>query len=280
MTKTSQELQDSPSNELVQIKEESFLDSLRYAQGILKAISPPAEYVRKALPHSFLFQQPKNIIGGDFFWMTQLPYRPHETSENPEHTILVLADCTGHGVSGALLSIAFYYILTHVVHEHGYRSPSKILSEIRKDLKRTFFRHNGLQNRDGMDIAILSLDHKGGNLLFSSANIPLYAVNNKELTIIKGIAESLSCYSKCTYEDTLVPFNKDTCFYLSTDGYIDQFGGPKNRKFMRRNFFELLLSVSKLPMKQQYSQIKKTFETWKNGMEQTDDVMVLGLRFD
>ena len=259
-------------------KETALLDSLRYAKGILKAISPPQEYINKVLPQSFIFKQPKNIIGGDFCWISQSPYLAHQTTEHPEHTIIVLADCTGHGVSGALLTIAFYYILNHVIHEHAYRKPSVILTEIRRDLKRTFFEHNGLQNRDGMDVAVLCLDHQRKELLFSSANIPLYLSRPEGIRKIKSSKESLTCYSQCTYTDTVVEYDQDTTFFLASDGFADQFGGPRNRKFMRRNYENLLLELSKMPMEQQEVRIKEAFYNWKGDCEQTDDVLVLGLR--
>lgn len=266
------------SVENVAVNEQLLKDSLEYAKGIQSIVIPSKEYVKEVFPDSFIFHQSKEAIGGDFYWVSQYPYTPHQHSRNPVKNIFALADCTGHGVPGALLSIAGYFMLNHVTREHKISNPANILTEMRKDMQLSFLENRKLKCADGMDIGILGFDVRKQQVLFSSARIPLYLFRNNEIIEYKGERESLDGMSTCLFSEHVIDVVKGDMFYLFTDGFPDQFGGRNNKKYLRKRLKSLLSEIHLLPIESQHEIIKEEFFAWKGDREQIDDVTVVGIK--
>ncbi len=257
-------------------KDKNFKASLNYAKLIQNSMHSSESNLRKFLPESFLFSRAKDFIGGDFFWMSQFPFCIHNEEKNPESITMVLADCTGHGVPGALLSIAGSFILNHIVNEHGIRRPSTILNEMQTDFRKMFMQESSF--RDGLDLAVIQIDLLNKKLIYSGANVALFVANKLGVNRYLSNKSGVSVNTDTNFEDIEFSYTKETCFYVTSDGYIDQFGGPDNRKFMRYRMKEMLSDISRLRMDDQRNTVSHVFENWKGDYYQTDDVSVLGFR--
>jgi len=255
----------------LELRDKNVTDSLIYAQRIQEALLPSEAYFRKHFEDSFIFYKPKDIVSGDFYWI----------GEKNEKVFVVAADCTGHGVPGALMSIIGMEIIEKTINEDNIEIPSQILSILNKSLERTFSREKNIGTiiRDGMDIGLCVIDKKKKKIDFAGAFLPLYLVRNNSLVelkadkIIIGMnAESLS------YTDHEIDLMEDDIFYIFSDGYADQFGGSENKKFMYRRFRYLLLAIHRFPANDQKSILEENIKNWMGRNEQLDDIMVMGFR--
>ncbi|PCJ23037.1 MAG: hypothetical protein COA97_12405 [Flavobacteriales bacterium] len=243
-------------------------DSINYAKRIQDAILPPLKLVRGYMPDSFILYEPKDIIAGDFYWMEGIN----------NLIVFAAADCTGHGVPGAMVSVVCHNAMNRAVREFMLVEPDEILNKTREIVVETFEKSDE-DVRDGMDIALVTINTESNKLSFSGANSGLYFIRNGELTQIKPDKQPIG-----KYEDSK-PFTKHTIdlekgdvIYTFSDGYADQFGGPKGKKFMYRPFRELLLDIHEKPMVDQHDLLLSAFEDWKGDMDQVDDVCIIGVR--
>ena len=249
-------------------KNREILDSIQYAKRIQNAIMPSEKQLNQLIPNGFVFYQPKDIVAGDFYWLNQ----------KDNNLYIAACDCTGHGVPGALVSVVCNAALNRALKEFKLTKPGEILDKTR-ELVLTEFEKSEDEVSDGMDIALIRLN--GNHLSFSGANNPLWIIRNetKEVEDIKGCKQSIGLTNKplpfITHE---VDLRKGDCVYVFTDGYSDQFGGPKGKKFKTRAFKELLQSVCSKPIDQQKGVVENTLKDWKGHLEQVDDICVIGLK--
>lgn len=253
------------SHKELEIKNKEITDSIKYAKRIQSAILPTDKTIKKYLPNSFVLYLPKDIVAGDFYWL-----------EQREDTILfAVADCTGHGVPGAMVSVVCNNALNRSVREHFLTNPAKILDKSRDIVIEEFAKSNE-DVKDGMDIALCALNNN--QLTFSGANSPLWIIRNNQIIELKPNKQPVGKYEQEK------PFNseqfnvlKGDVLYLFSDGYVDQFGGEKGKKFKSKALKTLLLDIHLKPLAEQNQILKDTFMVWKGDIEQIDDVCIIGV---
>jgi serine phosphatase RsbU (regulator of sigma subunit) len=255
----------------LEIRERNIKDSLRYAQKIQEALLPSEEYFRRYFSDSFIFFKPKDIVSGDFYWI----------GEKEGRIFIVAADCTGHGVPGALMSMIGLEIIEKTINEANIDTPSAILSVLNRGLEKTFSREKNIGTiiRDGMDIGLCVIDRNKKKIEFAGAFLPLYLVRNNSLIEIKGDKLIIGMNpSDQAYTNHEMELMEDDILYLFSDGYVDQFGGSENKKFMYRRFRYLITTIHRFPVNDQKSVIEDNIMTWMGGTPQIDDMMVIGFK--
>ena len=255
----------------LELRDKNITDSLIYAQRIQEALLPSETYFRKHFEDSFILFKPKNIVSGDFYWI----------EEKGEKVFVVAADCTGHGVPGALMSMIGLEIIEKTINEDNIEIPSKILAIMNKGLEKTFSREKNIGTiiRDGMDIGLCVIDRKRKKVEYAGAFLPLYLIRNNSLIEIKADKIIIGMnHEGISYVDHEIDLKEDDIFYLFSDGYVDQFGGSDNRKFMYRRFRYLLLTIHRFPVNDQKAILEENIKTWMGTNEQVDDITVLGFR--
>lgn len=246
-------------------------DSLNYAQRIQEALLPSEAYFKKFFSESFIFYRPKDIVSGDFYWI----------GEKDGKVYIVGADCTGHGVPGALMSMIGIDIIERTFNEEKKWSPSGILAVLSKELEKTFSREKNIGTiiRDGMDVGICIIDRNAKMLEFAGAFFSLYLFRNNSLTEIKGDKIIIGMNPlNLPYNNHESEIMEDDILYIFSDGYIDQFGGTGNKKFMYRRFRYLLTTIHRFPVNDQKSILEENIRTWMGSTPQVDDMMVLGFK--
>lgn len=268
---------------LVEAHQKEIIDSITSAKRIQQAILPPTELIKKIFPESFVYYKPKDIIAGDFYWI--------ETIDN--FIFIAAADCTGHGVPGALVSVVCSNALNRTVKEFGLRDTGKILDKV-TDLVIETFEKSSTDVKDGMDISLLRFENLTSSSIekisievqWSGANNPLWYFNGNELKKIKADKQPIGKHDnrKSFTAHPIKLFSSSDIgssaglFYLFTDGLPDQFGGSQGKKFMYKRFEENLSAIYKLPMNEQETILEKTFQDWKGALDQVDDVTVIGIK--
>lgn len=251
---------------LVEVKQKEILDSINYAKRIQAAILPSERLIKESLPDNFILYKPKDIVAGDFYWL----------EETNGVVFFAAADCTGHGVPGAMVSVVCNNALNRSVREFNLLDPGKILDKTREIVIQEFEKSDS-DVKDGMDISLCMIQND--KLKWAGANNPLWIFRNHELIEIKpnkqpvGKIEAIQNFA--THE---VELKKNDTIYVFTDGFSDQFGGEKGKKFKTARLKEILLSIQKLDMKTQLEFLHNTFENWKGDLEQVDDVCIIGVR--
>ena len=253
---------------IIEKKNINMLDSIRYAKRIQNLILPPLKLLKQNLEESFVLYKPKDIVGGDFYWL-------HTTQDK---IYFAVADCTGHGVPGAFISVVCSNSLNNAVHEYKKTEPAEILDKTLELVINQFHKNeSGLS--DGMDIALCCLNLKTNKLNYSGANNPLYMVRNKELIIIGPDKQPIGHYIKSKpFTNHIIDLQKGDCLYIFSDGYADQFGGNNGRKFLIKNFKAMILENHEKTMAQQKQVYNNTLKEWIAGGEQTDDICMVGLQ--
>lgn len=259
------------NEEIIKLKNKDIMDSIMYAKHIQEALFPPLTELSKIFAESFLVFKPKDIVSGDFYWFSQVN----------DVKLMAIADCTGHGVPGAFMSVVGNEMLNISLHDPSVRRPSEALNLLDKKIKAVFSK--GRQNnkaQDGMDIGLLII-HSNNFIQFSGARRPLIHIRDKvkqeyagDKYSIGGIDESPN---KC-FTDKEFFVQPGDMLYLFSDGYPDQFGGPRGKKIMHKNFTGFLCEISDMPMEVQKEKLDNMFEEWKGELEQIDDVSVVGIR--
>ncbi|MGP8214137.1 MAG: SpoIIE family protein phosphatase [Bacteroidia bacterium] len=247
-------------------------DSIRYAKRIQESILPPENLIHRLLPDSFVFFKPKDIVSGDFYWV----------SEKDGKVLFSAIDCTGHGVPGAFMSLVGYNLLKEITDSPGQLQPAKVLDALSEGVRNTLHQFDNKSSaKDGMDIALCLLDNKKMELQYAGAMNSLYLIRNRNIQEIKAdklfIGYSYSEEQK-TYTNHSVKLQKGDCIYISSDGFADQFGGPRGRKFMLSNFRQLLLEIHQKPLNIQKEILEVKFDSWKGNLDQVDDICVMGVR--
>lgn len=247
--------------------------SIHYARRLQKALLPTQAEINATLPENFIFYIPRDIVSGDFYWVQQVY----------SYTVVVAADCTGHGVPGAFMSLIGISALNDIVMHREFTNPGLILDEMRSYVKRTL-KQTGKEEEanDGIDLALSVIDIKNRELWYAGAFNPLVIVRNKELIEVKADRMPVGVYYKkdepfTTHE---VKLQEGDNLYMYSDGFPDQIGGEKEKKYKSRNFKKLLVELSHLPMVQQKEQLFKTYLNWKSGLEQVDDILVMGMHIE
>jgi serine phosphatase RsbU (regulator of sigma subunit) len=256
-------------NEIAGQKKE-ILDSIMYARRIQTAILPSTKMLNSVLSEHFVLFVPKDIVSGDFYWSTV----------KGDKIVILAADCTGHGVPGAFMSMLGVSLLNEIINAGKLNDAAAILNELRNDVKNTLAKSGNLeQARDGMDIALCIIDQKHMKLQFAGAYNPMYMVREGELTEFKGDKMPIGLYEINTgFTNNVLNIRKDDCFYIFSDGFIDQFGEETEKKFLSKPFKELLIKIHKQPMNKQKDNLTLAFEKWKGSLPQVDDVLVIGFR--
>ena len=263
---SKQKAEVESQKEEIEEQHKDITDSINYAKRIQAAILPPARIVKEYLEESFILYKPKDVVAGDFYWM----------EVNDGTVLFAAADCTGHGVPGAMVSVVCNNAMNRAVREFGLRHPASILDKV-TDLVIEQFEKSEEEVRDGMDIALCSLNE--GKLEFSGANNPVWIIRNGEVLETKGTKQPVGKHDRRrTFDNHLINLEVGDSIYIFTDGYVDQFGGEKGKKFKSKAFKELLLSIQSKSMAEQKNVIEQNFESWRGELEQVDDVCVIGVR--
>jgi serine phosphatase RsbU (regulator of sigma subunit) len=249
--------------------------SIQYAKLIQDALLPSTETMDRYFNDNFVFYKPKDIISGDFYWTKRI--------KNEEFNISLIAavDCTGHGVPGALMSMLGVAFLNEIILKKEVKKANQILDKLREKVIESFQTqtNNGIAN-DGMDLALVLIDHTTKELHFTGANRPLYFIRNKELQVIDGDKMPIGKHgiSKGHFKNKIFKIRKNDIIYLFSDGYADQFGGPKNKKYKRQRLRNLILNIHQESMPKQKELLELEHEKWRGVNRQTDDILILGIR--
>lgn len=254
------------------IKNKAITDSIKYAKRLQEAILPPTGLVKRLLPESFFLYRPKDIVSGDFYFV----------EEWGSKVFVAAVDCTGHGVPGAFMSIVGYNLLNQALSVYGLSKPFLILNDLNKNISKMLHQtEEDSAVKDGMDISLVSIDRNKMLMEYAGAFNPLWLIRNGEFIEVKGdkfpvgafVGEDIQSF---THQE--IQLQKGDMIYLFTDGYADQFGGEKGKKFKYRALQEMLLANSHLEPEEQSVIYDKTFEKWKGNLEQVDDILVIGIR--
>ncbi len=251
-------------------KNRDITDSLVYASYIQQSLLPSETYFRKVLYDAFVFYKPKEIVSGDFYWVRK----------NLNRIFVVAADCTGHGVPGAFMSMIGVELLNKIIIDQNISKPSEVLSVMSKGIERTFNREEEKEkiSKDGMDMGLCVIDLEKKAVDFAGAFLPLYIIRENKLIEIKGDRMSIGVDFDKDFTNNHFSLQDGDVIYMFSDGYPDQFGGPNNKKFMFRRFRHLLLTIHNFPMEEQKSILRESIESWQRNNDQVDDLMVLGFR--
>ncbi len=247
-------------------------DSIRYAKRLQESILPPDRKIKELLPGSFVFYRPKDIVSGDFYWFERIG----------GHTVFAAVDCTGHGVPGAFMSLVGHNGLNQAVRESASLRPSEVLGGLNRIAFDALHKDRDQSLvRDGMDMALCVYDPVARTLDYAGANCPLYLVRGGD--VIQYAPDKIpiggfELNAPKAFTDHHIQLQEGDVIYIFSDGYADQFGGPKGKKFLYRRFRELLASISTEPLEAQKRALQDAFTHWKGAHEQVDDILVIGMR--
>ena len=263
--------------DLANRQKKDILDSIEYASRIQNALLPPDYMLEKGLSEYFLFFKPRDVVSGDFYWMTQ----------KDNKIIIAAADCTGHGVPGAFMSMLGIAFLNEIVNritenKHVFSlQANEILNQLRNYIIQSLHQdQDKSDSKDGIDIALTIIDFNNKKIQFAGAHNSLILIRNNEIIEKKADRMPVAIHKKAdkSFTNHELDIKEDDMIYLFSDGYPDQIGGSKGRKFMSRKFKELLLEIHQKPMEEQKQILNNKFEEWKSGYQQLDDVLIIGTR--
>lgn len=261
----------SQQNKIIAEKKEEIEQSIHYAKGIQNAILPSVKDLKAQLPESFVIYIPKDVVSGDFYWF-------HKVQNN---MLLAAADCTGHGVPGSLMSIVSIDKLNQAIFEKKLTSPAAILKSINNDVKNALKQDDSSnKQRDGLDIALISLNAEKGTITYSGANRPLWIIRENSLIDFKATKHAIAGHTDFNFEygEQEVRVQKNDLILLFSDGYADQFGGKDGKKMMTRNFKDQVCGLANKPVIEIEQHLVRYFSEWKGNYEQVDDVLVIGFK--
>lgn len=254
--------------------------SITYARRIQNAFLGQAKSITQNFQDAFILFEPKDIVSGDFYWYEEIedPF----FSDNICPKLIIAADCTGHGVPGAFMTALGNAFLEEIVVARKIYNPGKILQELDQKILQAFAgKSTNKRIDDGMDMGIILLDETNNKLYFAGAKNPLWYVRNQQLNELKPSKFPIGSYqytAEKKFHTHIMNIKKGDALYLFSDGFQDQFGGKHNRKYLKKKFRQFLLSISYLPMEQQQEKLRKEFLTWKGEKDQTDDVLIIGIK--
>jgi serine phosphatase RsbU (regulator of sigma subunit) len=277
------------TNEKINAQNELITDSISYAQRIQSAILPSRGMLEEVMPEHFVILKPKDIVSGDFYWVKEVE----------DHLVIVGADCTGHGVPGAFMSMLGITLLNDLIGDRCYDAPSAILEQLRAKVKEMLVQEGEVdEQKDGMDLALAIFNKTTRELHFAGANNPLYLIRNKEIPAEKDLEPYASTengvyqlyelkadkqpigvhWEETSFTNRTIKLSERDTFYIFSDGFVDQFGGEHRKKYKSLNFKKLLLSMQDKPMASQQQLIEDAYDSWRGEFEQIDDVSVIGVR--
>ncbi len=253
-------------------KNKEITDSINYAKRIQQSILPSVDLIKKHFPNHFIFYKPRDIVSGDFYWLKAI---------NENNLLIAAADCTGHGVPGAFVSFVCNSSLNSAISEFGVSDPGKILDKVSELVQASFSQYGEADVKDGMDIALCSLikTNSGARITYAGANNPICVIKNKELVIIEATRKPIGAgRSTESFVSHTLELSKGDTFYLFTDGFMDQFGGSKNKKYKSKNFYSFLHKISSEGIEHQKTLLQKELQNWMGSHFQVDDVLVIGIQ--
>jgi serine phosphatase RsbU (regulator of sigma subunit) len=263
---------------LVISQKKKITDSIYYAQRIQSAVLPPSSILEHSIPEHFIYYRPRDIVSGDFYWFT----------EKNGIVVIAAADCTGHGVPGAFMSMLGVAFLNEIISMSAYNNEvhvlqaNDVLNRLREHIIVSL--HQSGRNdepKDGMDIALCIIDSNQKQMQFAGAHNPVFIIRNGEPMVLEADKMSIGMYGEdmVSFTNQQIDLEDGDNIYLYSDGYYDQFGGPRGRKMLSATFRNFLLEIHKKPMNEQHQDVEEFYKKWKGHNEQIDDVMVIGLRF-
>ncbi len=255
----------------IEHKNEEIVSSIRYAQRIQEAVIPNKKQMLKAFPDHFVLWKPRDIVSGDYYWMM----------EKEGKQIIAAADCTGHGVPGAFMSIMGISFLNEIANNPIVQTAASALDLLRQSVITSLNQEGSETNtKDGMDMSICVYDFENMTMEFAGAYNPMYMIRDGELSTIKADRMPIGIHDRDKNPFTNIKFNmhKGDIYYILSDGYIDQFGGPKGKKFMTKRFKQLILDIHKKPMAEQNEILWQNILDWRGDIDQLDDIIVIGIR--
>ncbi len=261
-------------------KNKALTDSINYAKRLQQAILPDKKVFEQNFDEHFIFFQPKDIVSGDFYWYSDVD-TSWDFDESNKIKIVIAADCTGHGVPGAFMTLLGHNFLHLIVNIQEVIDPEQILYKLDQLVVETLKQNEDGSMKDGMDIAVLTIDEEKETVAFSGAGNPLFYIRNNELHEIKGVNFGIGGVLRKakTFEPHKIPYQKGDIFYIFSDGFSDQIGGPEGRKYYKKKFKEFLLEIHQKSMNEQRYLIEKEFEEWKGNKKQIDDILIMGFKF-
>jgi serine phosphatase RsbU (regulator of sigma subunit) len=258
----------------IESKNRDLTDSINYAQKIQSAFLPEIKYIKEILPNSFIVYKPKDIVSGDFYW----------AKKSGNKIYLACVDCTGHGIPGAFMSLIGFSMLNEIVNsKEEVKNPANILNELELKVNEALSsKQYHTQSKDGMDVGLCCFDLDKMEITYAGALRPLIIVSDNNIMEIKGDRFPIgggSSYVKSPFKSHLISINKGDSFYMYSDGYPDQFGGPKDKKYMNKKFKSYLANQSKLTAEEQAKNLETELQSWKGKNEQVDDILIMGVFF-
>ncbi|MCW3072110.1 MAG: hypothetical protein JWO44_2000 [Bacteroidetes bacterium] len=263
-------------HKLIETKNKEITDSIFYAKNIQTSLIPTKQDFEKYFEESFILFKPKDIISGDFYWI----------SDKEGKIVFVTADCTGHGVPGGFMSMLGISLLNEIINEYALTEPALVMSKLRKKVIGSL-RQKGVsgEHQDGMDLTLLVIDKKESSLMYSSANHTFYILRKNEQGVFqlkqyKGDKQPVGIYGEKLkpFSQSEVALQKGDIIYTFSDGYADQFGGPQGKKFKYKQLQEVLLKIAHLPLGEQREYLDKVLVSWQGAMEQVDDIVIVGIK--
>jgi len=268
----SQKEEVERQRDLVEEKSKEITDSIHYAKRIQQALLASDTFLKKHIADYFIFYKPKDIVSGDFYWANVIDGK----------FVMITADCTGHGVPGAFMSLLNISYLNEAIIEKRMDAPDKILDYVRSQIIQSL-NPEGSENegRDGMDATLCVYDFKGMWLRFSAANNPLWLYRNNEIKEFSADKMPVGMYhgEQKPFTQQTIGLRKGDIVYTFTDGFADQFGGEKGKKFKYKNLQQLLLNNANKPMAEQKQIFENALRDWQGNMDQVDDILIVGIRF-
>ncbi len=256
---------------MVEVKNKEILDSINYAQLIQQAVLPSAEELTSQLKDGFVLFKPKDIVSGDFYWVNSVD----------NYIFFSTVDCTGHGVPGGFMSMLGSSLLNEVINEKKITEPADVLDMMRIKLI-TSLKQKGSsgENKDGMDMTLCRLNESRTELVYAAANNPLWLIRDKKLIEYPADKQpvGISTENVKQFSQQKIALQKGDSIYIFTDGYADQFGGPKGKKFKYKPLQELLLTNNNKTMDEQKDILLSTIENWQGKLEQVDDILIVGIK--
>ncbi|WP_338759672.1 SpoIIE family protein phosphatase [Bernardetia sp. ABR2-2B] len=251
----------------IKTQRKKITDSINYAERIQSAILPSSDYLNKLLPNHFVFYKPKDIVSGDFYWCREIEGK----------IIIALADCKGHGVAGAFMSLIGNQLLNRATIEKKIYSPEKILESMNSVIGEVLTSKQK-KGESGMEVAVCVIDKEESKVSFAGAKRPICIIENENLIYIEGDKTAIDGKESITYTKQEFDLKPNTQIYLFSDGYQDQLGEKENKPFTSQNLKSLYQTISEVTPKEQLEKLENTFESWKGKEEQIDDVLVLGIK--
>jgi serine phosphatase RsbU (regulator of sigma subunit) len=247
-------------------------DSIKYASYIQSALLPSVELFNRLLPENFIFFKPRDVVSGDFYWISKFK----------NSVIVAAADCTGHGVPGAFMSMLGISFLNEIVGKGCFHSASAILNQLRERVMKTLHQTGEKkEQKDGMDIGLCIIDYDKHQLQYAGANNPVYLIRSHNLFEIKGdrMPIGINIVEERSFTNHFIDLEENDMIYLITDGYPDQFGGTNERKLKYKPFKDILLRVYTLEMNEQVIILEQELRNWMGNLNQIDDILIVGFKY-